>query len=122
MQQRPQSFVGIDISKDHLDACCRRQNRSYRRRFPNAPAGHRALIDWLGDDLIRACVEASGRYSLDVALALFETNNIEVMVANPRAVKNFREACGITGDPYASFKNRRSRRRCALGLRCTDAF
>jgi len=92
MQQTTDCFVGIDISKDHLDACSRRQNRSRSRRFPNTPAGHRDLIDWVGRGRIRACVEASGRYGLDIALALFETDRTEVMVANPRAIKNFREA------------------------------
>jgi hypothetical protein len=73
MQQSPQSFVGIDISKDHLDVFSVKQGHSRKRRFRkrrfgNTPKGHRALIGWLGNDP----VEASGRYSIDVALALVE--------------------------------------------------
>lgn len=92
MQQSPQSFVGIDISKDHLDVFSVKQGQSRKRRFGNTPKGHRALIGWIGNEPVRVCLEASGRYSIDVALALVEANGIEVMVANPRAVKNFREA------------------------------
>jgi transposase len=90
--QAPTCYLGIDISKDCLDTCRRANGREQRRRFPNTPAGHRALVDWLGNRPVRACVEASGRYGLDIALALFEADSVDVMVANPRAVKNFREA------------------------------
>jgi transposase len=90
--QAPTCYLGIDISKDRLDACRRANGPEQRRRFPNTSAGHRQLIDWLGGGLARACVEASGRYGLDIALALSEAEDIQVMVASPRAVKNFREA------------------------------
>ena len=92
MQQSPERFVGIDISKDYLDACCRGQSRSRRRRFRNTPTGHRALLRWIGKAPARACVEASGRYGLDIALALSAAESTQVMVANPRAAGNFREA------------------------------
>lgn len=90
--QAPTCYLGIDISKDCLDICCHTNGREQQRRFPNTSAGHQALIDWLGNGPIRACIEASGRYGLDIALALSEAEDIQVMVANPRAVKNFREA------------------------------
>jgi transposase len=91
MQQSPQSYLGIDISKDHLDTCRLANGRKQRRRFPNASAGHQQLIAWARRGA-RVCVEASGRYGLDIALALSEADGTEVMVANPRAIKNFREA------------------------------
>ena len=86
------SCVGIDISKDYLDACHVHGNGHRRRRFPNDRKGHERLIGWIGENSARVCVEASGRYSLDVALALCQADKLEVMVANPRAIKNFREA------------------------------
>lgn len=92
MQQHPQSYLGIDVSKDHLDVFYRAEDRTRRHRFRNTTAGHQALINWLGHEPTRCCLEASGRYSIDVALALVEAKHLEVMVANPRAVKNFREA------------------------------
>lgn len=92
MQQPPCSYLGIDVSKEHLDVCCRAEDRTRRHRFPNTRPGHQALISWLGKEPTRTCLEASGRYSIDVALALVAAEGIDVMTANPRAIKNFREA------------------------------
>lgn len=92
MQQPTCSYLGIDVSKEHLDIFCRAEDRTRRHRFPNTPQGHQALLTWLGHEPTRCCLEASGRYSIDVALALVQAEHFEVMVANPRAVKNFREA------------------------------
>lgn len=62
------------------------------REFPNTAAGHRSLIAWLRRlPAVRVCLEATGLYGLDLALALDEAV-IPVMVANPRAVRNFARA------------------------------
>lgn len=42
--------------------------------------------------LVRVVVEASGIYSVDLCHALSEADGIEVMVANPRATKDFCKA------------------------------
>jgi transposase len=39
------------------------------------------------------CLEATGIYSLEFALALHHAKNVEVMVVNPRAIKDFTRAC-----------------------------
>ena len=56
--------VGIDVSKDHLDAFYRtrrgRKEQARKGRFANTPEGHRALIAWIGVGPARACLEASG--------------------------------------------------------------
>jgi transposase len=64
------------------------------RSFANTPAGHRELIQTLtrGGKRVRVVMEATGLYGLDVAIALSEVEGIEVMVANPRAVRNFAKA------------------------------
>ncbi len=56
--------------------------------------GHRKLCRTLthGGRRARVCVEATGIYSLDLALALHRAKGIEVMVANPRATKDFTRA------------------------------
>src|SRR5262249_55993658 len=41
----------------------------------------------------RVVLEATGVYSLDLALALDAARRIEVMVVNPRAARKFAEAC-----------------------------
>ena len=89
--QAPTCYLGIDISKDSLDTCRLVGDRQQKRRFKNTPTGHQRLIAWMHNST-RVCMEASGRYGLDIALALFEAEGVEVMVANPRAIKNFREA------------------------------
>ncbi len=59
--------------------------------FANSPSGHKALIAWLQkrSTLIRVSLEATGIYSLDLALALKDADLIEVAVLNPKAVNRF---------------------------------
>jgi transposase len=42
--------------------------------------------------MARVCLEATGVYSLNLALALQRTTRVEVMVVNPRAIKDFQRA------------------------------
>ena len=50
--------IGIDISKDFLDA--HRLSDGGAARFPNTPTGFRALSAWLGGDIPwkKACEKA----------------------------------------------------------------
>ncbi len=41
---------------------------------------------------VRVCLESTGTYGLDLALALHRAVGIEVMVLNPRAARNFAKA------------------------------
>lgn len=61
--------------------------------FPNTPAGHHALLRFLqrARRPLRVCMEATGLYGLDLALALHH-GVVPVMVANPRAVRHFAHA------------------------------
>ena len=84
--------AGIDVSKAVLDVAVRRDGqRLETARFDNDAAGHKALVRWLtkGGRDVRVVLESTGTYSLDVALALHRTSGIAVMVANPRAIKQF---------------------------------
>src|SRR5690242_4008046 len=84
--------AGIDVSKAILDVAVRRDERQLETaRFANDSAGHKALVRWLtkGGGTVRVVLESTGTYSLDVALALHRTRGIAVMVANPRAIKQF---------------------------------
>jgi transposase len=87
--------VGIDVSKDWIDV--ERADGAggiEARRFDNDAAGHRALCRWLRqrEGSARVVVEATGSYHRGVVGALYATKGIEVMVANPMAVKNYRRA------------------------------
>jgi transposase len=89
---RKATEAGIDVSKDVLDVAVRRDGtRDETARFPNDAAGHRALVRWLTkrNRTARVVLESTGIYSLDVALALHAARGIAVMVANPRAIKQF---------------------------------
>ena len=89
-------FAGIEVSAEVLLVCTRAGNGSLAiREFANDPPGHQALCRYLSrrDATLRVCMESTGLYGLDLALALDRTQGIEVMVANPRAVRRFAEAC-----------------------------
>jgi len=64
------------------------------KTFSNTPEGHTAIIAYLNPDKhsCKVCLEATGTYHLDVAVALSRASSIEVMVMNPKAVKNFANA------------------------------
>lgn len=81
---------GIDVGARSLAVA--RRNRKGKVRvseIPNTVAGHKALCASLPTGLVKVCMEATGIYHLDVALALKSMANVEVMVANPRAVHDF---------------------------------
>jgi transposase len=83
--------IGIDISKDHLDA--HRLPGDARRRFDNTPAGHTALIDWIGEVPARVVYEPTGAYhrKLEGRLA---AANMPIVKVNPRQARRFAEATG----------------------------
>ncbi len=88
-------LCGIDVgSKELVVAIDAGTGRIWDGTFPNDAAGHRKLIRRLTRTkaLAYVCVEATGIYHLDLCLALDQAKGIEVMVANPRATKDFARA------------------------------
>ncbi len=86
------TVAGIDVSKRVLDVATRRERGDLATaRFANNAAGHRKLVAWLTQRgrSARVVLEPTGAYSLEVALALHGSARIAVMMANPRAVKQF---------------------------------
>ncbi|MES2394021.1 MAG: IS110 family transposase [Acidobacteriota bacterium] len=85
-------FCGIDVSAKTLAVALHRQDGPFQQReFANSPVGHKQLIAWLlkGGGAVRVALEATGIYSLDVALALDAASDIEVAVLNPKLVNRF---------------------------------
>jgi transposase len=85
-------FCGIDVSADSLSAALIEPDHTLcQREFPNSASGHKALLGWLGkhNALVRVSLEATGIYSLDLALALDADPQIEVAVLNPKLVNRF---------------------------------
>jgi len=83
--------IGIDISKDHLDA--HRMRDGERRRFANDKAGHGALIGWLGQPGARIVYEPTGPYHRALERRLAEIG-FGLVKVNPREARRFAEATG----------------------------
>jgi len=85
-------FCGIDVSAATLAVAVQQADRAVERReFANTARGHKALIAWLGKRkaAVRVSLEATGIYSLDLALALDAADGIELAVLNPKAAHRF---------------------------------
>ena len=84
--------VGIDVSAKVLTVVIDHQgNRTEAFDLANDAKGHKRLIRMLTKSGFHAKVvlEATGVYSLDLALALHRAERVDVMVANPRAIGQF---------------------------------
>lgn len=94
---------GIDVSAAQLVVALEGEGgRRLQRSFANRARGHQELIVWLQKNRIpvRICLEATGVYSLDVALALHAAEGIEVAVLNPKKVSRFAATlCRSKTDP-----------------------
>ena len=85
-------FCGIDVSAETLSVAVCEQGQGYElREFANRNTGHQALIRWLGKgkSQVRVSMEATGIYSLDLALSLDAAEGIELAVLNPKMVNRF---------------------------------
>lgn len=85
-------FCGIDVSAATLSvAVIERDQPLQQREFANRASGHKSLIGWLHKHKaqVRVSLEATGIYSLDLALALHEAPGIEVTVLNPKMANRF---------------------------------
>lgn len=90
-------MVGVDVSAGVLDVSREAADEAVvGRQYANTAAGQRELARWVtqGKRRARVVLEATGLYSLDVALCLQRTPGVEVMVVNPRVSKDFAGALG----------------------------
>ncbi len=91
-------FAGIDVSARELSVAVHSGtvDRQEVQTFSNNAAGHHALLAYLlrGKGHARVCLEASGNYSLDLALTLHAHRQVEVSVINPRRARRFAESLG----------------------------
>jgi transposase len=85
---------GIEVSSHLLVVALRIQDHDQPlREFPNTSEGHQAVLRFLARSgrSVRVAMESTGLYGLDLALTLHQAG-VEVMVANPRAVRHFAQA------------------------------
>jgi len=90
--QQASVFCGIDVSAATLAVAVIEPDQPLQQRqFPNRASGHKALIGWLGkcQARVRVSLEATGIYSLDLALALHAAPDIELAVLNPKVADRF---------------------------------
>ncbi len=89
-------FVGIDVSAKSFAVAGEKAatGECWACELDNNFKGHQQLIRRLSkrSDPTRVCLESTGVYGLDLALALFRAEGIEVMMVNPRAARNFAKA------------------------------
>lgn len=87
-------YVGIDVAAASLMVARVNGDEHRRRSFSNTVGGRERLIAWLLEPgvPVRVVLEATGVYSQSIVWDLHHCQDIEVMVANPRAVKHFASA------------------------------
>jgi transposase len=83
--------IGIDISKDHLDAC--RWPGGETCRVANDAPGHRTLLRWIGSGVTIVAFEATGAYHGALERALHRAG-VPLAKLNPARVRRFAEAIG----------------------------
>lgn len=90
--QQAAVFCGIDVSAQSLAVALIGPDGSLsQREFANSPGGHQLFLSWLAkyDVTVRVSLEATGVYSLDLALALEREPWLELAVLNPKVVNRF---------------------------------
>jgi len=67
------------------------------KSFANEEAGFKELARWIkqGNRTVQVCIEATGIYGMALSLFLHKQKGVELMVANPRTMKNFLRARGL---------------------------
>jgi transposase len=85
-------YVGVDVSADEITVAI--EGRAESATLPNDTEGHERLVRLLTrrGKAARVCLEATGIYHLDLALALHRARGIDVMVVNPTAARDFGRA------------------------------
>lgn len=83
--------IGVDVSKDHLDACRWPDGESLR--VSNDAAGHRRLLRWIGAEVARVAFEATGAYHAGFERALHRAG-VPYSKLNPARVRRFAQASG----------------------------
>jgi len=85
-------FLGIDISKKTFDAALLIEGSKPRHKaFSNDDSGRAALLGWLqeqGATSVQACLEATGTWATDTALAL-QAAGYRVSLVNPAQIHAF---------------------------------
>jgi transposase len=88
--QKPVYFAGIDVGAEELVLGTRKSGKPFGpQKFNNTPANRTRLVKKLAKlPGIIVCLEATGVYHFDLAIALHDAG-VLLMVVNPKASHNF---------------------------------
>jgi transposase len=90
-------WIGIDVSKNTLDAAIWTGKRHQTLKVKNDHAGLVKLLSWAQSfsqgRILRACMESTGDYGINCALFLSESA-VDVSVVNPAWIKHYGMALG----------------------------
>jgi transposase len=87
-------LLGIDVGKESFNVALLGGPQTYQGQFSNKAAGFGKLSRWLKKHKatkVHACMEATGRYWMELALFLHEHGH-QVSVVNPKLIKKHGEA------------------------------
>jgi transposase len=86
-------FAGIDVGAEELVLVIRKNGSPHHpQKFANTPSDHKRLVKKLvGMPGIIVCLEATGVYHFDLAVALHDAG-VALMVVNPKSSHNFAKA------------------------------
>lgn len=85
-------FIGIDVSKAHLDLHCHPLNTTWQ--VTNTPSGHQQILETLQNlNPQRIVVEATGRLEQPL-VRLLNQAQLPIVVTNPRRAKAFAKCIG----------------------------
>lgn len=90
-------FLGVDVSKAHLDCAVLVGGKYRNKRFANSEAGLEAIKAWLprfGAAPLAVCMEATGTYWELAATGLADAGH-RVSVVNPALVKAYAQSEGL---------------------------
>lgn len=90
-------FLGVDVSKAHLDCAAWVDGKYRNKRFANSEAGLNHLASWMqrfGDAPLAVCMEATGTY-WELAAATLADAGHRVSVVNPTLVKGYAQSEGL---------------------------
>jgi transposase len=89
-EQGPVHFAGIDVGSEELFLVVRKDGKPFDpQKFTNTPADRTRLVKKLAKlPGIKACLEATGVYHFDLAIALHGAG-VSLMVVTPKASHNF---------------------------------
>jgi transposase len=86
-------YVGIDVSKEHLDVAS--EDGALEARFANDEQGHGQIVARMRElSPTLVVMEATGNFQVDLSVVLASAQ-VPMAVVNPRQVRDFAKALGI---------------------------